>query len=252
MPSLRPVYGGGIVDGFEQGVRSRKGRATSARLGATLGVRRRVLPAQLEERDEGAALRGGRGLRHGAAADAAAGGRGRVDRRAEGGARSAATTICSACCRRRAGRSTPSRWPDQAAADEGSLRVHALRTRAQLIFRARRPRDLPKAEKALKKVDLIDPKFAEAHRILGRVYLDAGRAGAGVVAVRLRARSQARLLRGACSAWRGSSAEGNRARATELVEKALEARPVRRRDARDAGRAPVGSGRSRSRAGGAR
>src|SRR5262249_22633030 len=34
------------------------------------------------------------------------------------------------------------------------------------------PRDLKQAEKTLKKACLIDPKFAEAHRALGLVYLE--------------------------------------------------------------------------------
>jgi Flp pilus assembly protein TadD len=86
-------------------------------------------------------------------------------------------------------------------------------------------RDLPKAEKALKKVALIDPKFAEAHRYLGRVYVDQGE--------RARASSQYAyaldLKPGYYAALFGQArlfrAEGNRARATELTEKSLEVRP---------------------------
>jgi Flp pilus assembly protein TadD len=86
-------------------------------------------------------------------------------------------------------------------------------------------RDLPKAEKALKKAGLIDPKFAEAHRYLGRVYLDQGE--------RARASSQYAyaldLKPGYYAALFGQARlfrlEGNRTRATELVEKALEVRP---------------------------
>ncbi len=87
------------------------------------------------------------------------------------------------------------------------------------------PRDLSKAEKSLKKVGLIDPKFAEAHRFLGRVFVDEGE--------RARASSQYAyaldLKPGYYAALFGQArlfrADGNRARATELVEKALEARP---------------------------
>jgi Flp pilus assembly protein TadD len=87
------------------------------------------------------------------------------------------------------------------------------------------PRDLKKAEKTLKKVTLIDPKFAEAHRYLGRVYLDQGE----------RARASSKysyaldLKPGYYAALFGQArlfrSEGNRVRATELTEKALEARP---------------------------
>jgi Flp pilus assembly protein TadD len=87
------------------------------------------------------------------------------------------------------------------------------------------PRDLPKAEKLLKKVALIDPKFAEAHRYLGRVYLDEGE--------RARASSQYAyaldLKPGYYAALFGQARlfrmEGNHARATELTEKALDVRP---------------------------
>jgi Flp pilus assembly protein TadD len=87
------------------------------------------------------------------------------------------------------------------------------------------PKELPKAEKTLKKVCLIDPKFAEAHRYLGRVYLDEGE--------RARASSQYAyaldLKPGYYAALFGQARlfrlEGNRARATELTEKALEVRP---------------------------
>ena len=86
-------------------------------------------------------------------------------------------------------------------------------------------RDLAKAEKSLKKVCLIDPKFAEAHRYLGRVYLDEGE--------RARASSQYAyaldLKPGYYAALVGQArifrADGNRVRATEMTEKALEARP---------------------------
>jgi Flp pilus assembly protein TadD len=87
------------------------------------------------------------------------------------------------------------------------------------------PRDLVKAEKALKKVCLIDPKFAEAHRVLGRLYLDEGeRAKASSqysYALDLKPGYYAPLF-GQARIYR---AEGNRARAQELTEKALEVRP---------------------------
>jgi Flp pilus assembly protein TadD len=86
-------------------------------------------------------------------------------------------------------------------------------------------RDLAKAEKILKKTILIDPKFAEAHRLLGIVYLENGE--------RVRAASQYSyaldLKPGYYAATVGLArlyrAEGNRARSQELVEKALEVRP---------------------------
>lgn len=87
------------------------------------------------------------------------------------------------------------------------------------------PRAIPKALKTLKRVNLIDPKFAEAHRALGLAYLEAGDRGraAGQYAYALDLKpgyfaaqvGLARLYR----------AEGNRARARELCEKALEVRP---------------------------
>ncbi|HEX6837871.1 MAG TPA: tetratricopeptide repeat protein [Polyangia bacterium] len=87
------------------------------------------------------------------------------------------------------------------------------------------PRDLVKAATLLKKVNLIDPKMAEAHRMLGVVYLEQG----------LKERAQGQysyaldLKPGYYSAMAGLArlyrAEGNRARAQEMVEKALETRP---------------------------
>jgi Flp pilus assembly protein TadD len=86
-------------------------------------------------------------------------------------------------------------------------------------------KDLTKAATFLKKVNLIDPKMAEAHRMLGVVYLDQG----------LRERAQGQysyaldLKPGYYAAMAGLArlyrAEGNRARAQELVEKALAERP---------------------------
>jgi len=86
-------------------------------------------------------------------------------------------------------------------------------------------KDDGKAQKLLKKVNLIDPKFAEAHRYAGLIYLDQGdrpRASSqysyaldlrpGYVAAE---QGLARLYRG----------DGNRARAQELAEKTLELRP---------------------------
>ncbi len=87
------------------------------------------------------------------------------------------------------------------------------------------PRDLTKAATLLKKVNLIDPKMAEAHRMLGVVYLDEG----------LKERAQGQysyaldLKPGYYSAMAGLArlyrAEGNRVRAQEMIEKALESRP---------------------------
>ncbi|MFI5289670.1 MAG: tetratricopeptide repeat protein, partial [Polyangia bacterium] len=87
------------------------------------------------------------------------------------------------------------------------------------------PRDLKKAQKTLKRALNIDPKFAEAHRLLGLTWLDAGeRAKASSqfsYALDLKPgywSAQASLVR----IYRES---GNRARAVELCQKALEARP---------------------------
>lgn len=87
------------------------------------------------------------------------------------------------------------------------------------------PRDAQKAIKLFKKANLIDPKMAEAHRMLGLVYLDEG--------MREKAQGQYTyaldLKPGYYAAMAGLArlyrAEGNRARAQEMVEKALEARP---------------------------
>ena len=94
-----------------------------------------------------------------------------------------------------------------------------------LFFGLGENRDLAKAEKLLKKVNLIDPKFAEAHRSLGLVYLDENE--------RARASSQYSyaldLKPGYYAAMVGLArlfrADGNKARAQELAEKTLEARP---------------------------
>jgi len=87
------------------------------------------------------------------------------------------------------------------------------------------PRDLTKAATLFKKVNLIDPKMAEAHRMLGVVYLEQG----------LKERAQGQysyaldLKPGYYAAMAGLArlyrAEGNRVRAEELVEKALVERP---------------------------
>ncbi|MCU1281920.1 MAG: Tetratricopeptide 2 repeat protein, partial [bacterium] len=87
------------------------------------------------------------------------------------------------------------------------------------------PRDLTKAATFLKKVNLIDPKMAEAHRMLGVVYLEQG----------LKEKAQGQysyaldLKPGYYAAMSGLArlyrAESNRVRAQEMVEKALEARP---------------------------
>lgn len=94
-----------------------------------------------------------------------------------------------------------------------------------LVFGLGVPRDLQKAVTLLKKVNLIDPKMAESHRMLGLVYLEQG----------LREKAQGQytyaleLKPGYYQAMAGLARlyrqESNRARAQEMVEKALEARP---------------------------
>ena len=94
-----------------------------------------------------------------------------------------------------------------------------------LLFGFGEARDLQKAVKLLKKVNLIDPKFAEAHRVLGLVYLELGD--------RPKASSQYAyaldLKPGYYSAQAGLArlyrADGNKTRAQELCEKTLEERP---------------------------
>lgn len=94
-----------------------------------------------------------------------------------------------------------------------------------LYFGLGETKDNEKAQKLLKKVHLIDPKFAEAHRFSGLIYLDQGD--------RARASSQYSyaldLKPGYFAAQWGLArlyrAEGNRARAQELAEKTLELRP---------------------------
>jgi tetratricopeptide (TPR) repeat protein len=94
-----------------------------------------------------------------------------------------------------------------------------------LWFGLGQSRDPERALKLIKKVHLIDPKFAEAHRFAGLIYLDQGD--------RARASSQYAyaldLKPGYYAAQQGLArlyrAEGNRARAQELAEKALEQRP---------------------------
>jgi tetratricopeptide (TPR) repeat protein len=94
-----------------------------------------------------------------------------------------------------------------------------------LYFGLGETRDLQKVQKLLKKVGLVDPKFAEAHRLAGLAELDLGN--------RAKAASQYSyaidLKPGYWAAQSGLAriyrADGNKARAQELCEKALEARP---------------------------
>jgi Flp pilus assembly protein TadD len=94
-----------------------------------------------------------------------------------------------------------------------------------MFFGMGETRDLQKAQKALKKVNLIDPKFAEAHRALGLVYLELGdrpkAAGQYSYALDLKPGYYA-AQSGLARLYR---AEGNKARAQELCEKTLEQRP---------------------------
>lgn len=87
------------------------------------------------------------------------------------------------------------------------------------------PRDLGKAVKHLRKVNLIDPKMAEAHRMLGVTYLELGQKeraqGQYTYALELKP-GYYQAMAGLARLYR---AEGNRARAQELAGKALEARP---------------------------
>jgi tetratricopeptide (TPR) repeat protein len=87
------------------------------------------------------------------------------------------------------------------------------------------PVDLGGAQKLLGKVLLIDPKFAEAHRMLGVVHLARGEhgkaAGQYLYALDLRPGYYAPLV-GLAHLYR---AENRRQQALEMAEKALEARP---------------------------
>jgi Flp pilus assembly protein TadD len=85
-------------------------------------------------------------------------------------------------------------------------------------------RDSNKAVTSLHKVNLIDPKMAEAHRLMGVVLLDQGKAeraqGQYSYALDLKPNYYAAMA-GLAKLYR---VEGNRARAQEMVEKALEIR----------------------------
>ena len=87
------------------------------------------------------------------------------------------------------------------------------------------PRELDKAEKSLKKVNLIDPKFAAAHRYLGVVYMDRNQPKAALsqyaYALDLDP-SYFAALRGLVRMYRQ---DGNPKRSQELAERALAARP---------------------------
>lgn len=94
-----------------------------------------------------------------------------------------------------------------------------------LFFGLGVPKDATKAITLFRKVNLIDPKMAEAHRMLGVVYLAEGQ--------RERAQGQYSyaldLKPGYYQAMAGLArlyrSEGNRVRAQEMIEKSLEARP---------------------------
>jgi Flp pilus assembly protein TadD len=96
---------------------------------------------------------------------------------------------------------------------------------ANWLFGLGTARDLGKAQKTLKKVTLIDPKFAEAHRLFGLVYLELGdrahAAGQYSHALDLKPNYYGPIA-GLARLYR---AEGNRARAQEMAEKALDVRP---------------------------
>lgn len=86
-------------------------------------------------------------------------------------------------------------------------------------------RELPKAEKTLKKVNQIDPKFAAAHRYLGVVYLEQNapkKALSQYAYAYDLDPSYFSALRGLVRMYR---IEGNSKRAQELAEKAIAARP---------------------------
>jgi tetratricopeptide (TPR) repeat protein len=86
-------------------------------------------------------------------------------------------------------------------------------------------RDANKAVTILRRVSLIDPKMAEAHRMLGIAYLDLNKAeraqGQYSYALELKPGYYAAMA-GLARLYRS---EANRARAQEMVEKALEIRP---------------------------
>ncbi len=94
-----------------------------------------------------------------------------------------------------------------------------------ILFALGEKKELDKAIKILKKINLIDPKFAEAHRALGLVYLEANDRGraSGQIAYALE------LKPGYFAAQAGLARiyrlDGNKVRAQELAEKALEVRP---------------------------
>jgi tetratricopeptide (TPR) repeat protein len=87
------------------------------------------------------------------------------------------------------------------------------------------PRDLKKAEKTFRRVNLIDPKLAEAHRALGMTLLEMGNktGAASQLAYALDLLPNYYSAQGSLA--RLYRAEGNSKRALELAEKALETRP---------------------------
>ena len=114
----------------------------------------------------------------------------------------------------------------QAAPDEGSVRVHALRARAQLLLRARRAARSDEGGHLLQE--------GEPHRSEdGRGAPHARRRAISIKGSRSARRGSTRTRSisspGTTRRWRASArlyrAEGNRVRAQEMVEKALDARP---------------------------
>jgi len=87
------------------------------------------------------------------------------------------------------------------------------------------PRDLTKAEKSLRKANLIDPKFAEGHRALGRVLLEQGKPQAAASQFAYASDLRPGYWAAVAQQARIYRQEGQGKRAMELAEKALEVRP---------------------------
>jgi Flp pilus assembly protein TadD len=87
------------------------------------------------------------------------------------------------------------------------------------------PKEPQKSLPVWKKVTLIQPKFAEAHRMLGQCLLDQGDRARAASQISYALDLKTAYFPAIMSLIRLYRHDGNRARTLELVEKALEARP---------------------------
>jgi Flp pilus assembly protein TadD len=94
-----------------------------------------------------------------------------------------------------------------------------------LVYGLGGPKDLKKAQKTILKAARIDPKFAEARRLLGLVYLSLGDKGRGAGQYEYALELKPGYYAAQAGLVRIYRAEGQRQKALELCEKALEWRP---------------------------